>query len=793
MPQPDHKVGASVRRKEDVRLVTGKGNYTDDEWRSNQTFAYFLRSPHAHAKIELIDTDAAQSMPGVIAIITGEELRSRGIGRMPSGWQIKQFDGSPMIDPPHYSLACERVRHVGDPIAVIIAESVNLAKDASEQIVVDYEPLPVVSSSIAAVAQDAPLIWNDARANICADWRVGDANSVEEAFTAADHVVSYNLTNNRLVQNPLEPRSALAEYNESDESFTLTIASQNTHVIRSGLSAYLGISDHSLKVLTKDVGGGFGAKIPLYPEECVVTWIAREILRPVKWTGERADAFQTDAQARDHVTDAELALDSDGNILGLRVSTLANVGAYLYGGSAAIPTHYYGPLLSGPYKIPAISARVRLTFTNTVTLDAYRGAGRPEATYVLERLMDRAAAQIGMDRVELRRRNLIPRHAFPYKTAVGMEYDVGDHFATLDRALKLSNWDSFESRRLSALDKKKYRGIGLSTYVEVAGGLPSNKMAEIGGGSRAESALVRVHPSGSISVYSGSQSTGQGHETAFAQIVSSQLNVPIESVKIIQGNTDLVPFGRGTAASRSLVIGGSAIFESVTKILQKCKLIAARLLETDTANIEFEEGIFSLRGTNRSYTFAEITREAYSGRTLVSEDIEVGLESTTYYDPKGWTFPGGCHICEVEIDPETGVVELVQVVAVDDVGRVVNPMIVEGQIQGGLAQGIGQALYENCIYDTEGQLVTGSFMDYCMPRADDLPFFTVDFQNTPSAHNPLGAKGCAEVGTVGVPPAVINAVVDALGPLGVQDISMPATPSRVWEAIQSAKLNDNIS
>jgi carbon-monoxide dehydrogenase large subunit len=793
MSQPDYKIGTSVRRKEDVRLVTGKGNYIDDEMRPSQTYAYFLRSPHAHAKIEYIEADVARSIPGVIAVITGEELRSRGIDRMPSGWQIKQYDGSPMVDPPHYSLACERVRHVGDPVAVIIAESVNIAKDASEQIAIDYKPLPVISSSITAVATDAPFIWSDAPTNICADWRIGDAKSVEEAFAVADHVVSYNLTNNRLVQNPLEPRGALAEYYESDESFTLTIASQNTHAIRTGLSAYLGIPEHSLKVLTNDVGGGFGAKIPLYPEECVITWVAREICRPVKWTGERTDGFQTDAQARDHVTDAELAIDDEGKILGLRVDTLANVGAYLYGGSAAIPTHYYGPLLSGPYIIPAISARVRLTFTNTVTLDAYRGAGRPEATYVLERLMDRAAAQIGMDRVEFRKRNLIPSDAFPYKTPVGMEYDIGDHFATLDRALKLSNWATFESRRASALSEKKYRGIGLSTYVEVAGGLPSEKMAEIGGGSRAESALVRVHPSGAVSVYSGSQSTGQGHETAFAQIVSSQLSVPIDSVKIIQGNTDIVPFGRGTAASRSLVIGGSAIFESVTKVLQKSKLIAARLLEADPAKIEFEDGVFYLIGTNRSHTFAEIAREAYSGRTRVSEEIEIGLEATTYYDPKGWTFPGGCHICEVEIDPETGVVELVQIVAVDDVGRVVNPMIVEGQIQGGLAQGIGQAIYENCIYDTDGQLVTGSFMDYCMPRADDLPFFTVDFENTLSAHNPLGAKGCAEVGTVGVPPAVINAVVNALAPLGVRDISMPATPSRVWEAIQSAKLNDNIS
>lgn len=776
-------IGASVLRREDARFLTGRGRYVADLAMPHQAHACFLRSPHAHAAILSIDARAARKAEGVLAVHTGQDLLEGNVGSLPCGWAVRQRDGSAMAEPPHYPLAVDRVRHVGDPVAVVIAETPSAARSGTELIEVQYETLPAVTDAAAAAQDGAPQIWPQARNNICTDWEIGDAAAVEAAFRAAAHTVSLRLVNNRLIQNPIEPRAAIAYYDRTTGQHTLYTTSQNPHTVRSTIAAIvLRIPEHFLRVISPDVGGGFGAKIPVYPEEATLSWAAVRLDRPIKWVGERSEGFVTDAQGRDHVTQASLALDAEGRFLALRVTTYANAGAYLYGGSAAIPTHYYAPLLSGVYRIAAIHANVKLVFTNTVTVDAYRGAGRPEATYVVERLVELAARRLRIDRIELRRRNFIPREAFPYRTPLGIEYDTGDHEATLARALELADWNGFPARRAMSMAAGKLRGIGISTYVEIAGGVPSRVLGQLGGrGGRSESALVRVHPSGGVTVFSGSHSHGQGHETAFAQIVCEQLNLPLEMVRVVQGDTDLVPYGRGTAASRSLVLGGSAIVRATERIIEKGGRIAAQMLEAAATDVVFEEGRFRIAGADRSVSFADVARAAYSGHGFPADAIEHGLEASAFYDPLNWTFPGGCHVCELEIDPETGAVLIARVVAVDDVGTVVNPMIVEGQIHGGLAQGIGQALLEGAHYDGAGQLLTGSFMDYCMPKADDLPSFAVETCGTPCLHNPLHAKGCAEVGSVGIPPAIVSAVVDALG---VEHLDMPLTAEKIWRAMR---------
>lgn len=776
-------IGASVLRREDARFLTGRGRYVADLAMPHQAHACFLRSPHAHAAILSIDARAARKAEGVLAVHTGQDLLEGNVGSLPCGWAVRQRDGSAMAEPPHYPLAVDRVRHVGDPVAVVIAETPSAARSGTELIEVQYETLPAVTDAATAALDGAPQIWPQAHNNVCTDWEIGDAAAVEAAFRAAAHTVSLRLVNNRLIQNPIEPRAAIAYYDRTTGQHTLYTTSQNPHTVRSTIAAIvLRIPEHFLRVISPDVGGGFGAKIPVYPEEATLSWAAVRLDRPIKWVGERSEGFVTDAQGRDHVTQAGLALDAEGRFLALRVTTYANAGAYLYGGSAAIPTHYYAPLLSGVYRIAAIHANVKLVFTNTVTVDAYRGAGRPEATYVVERLVELAARRLRIDRIELRRRNFIPREAFPYRTPLGIEYDTGDHEATLARALELADWNGFPARRAMSMAAGKLRGIGISTYVEIAGGVPSRVLGQLGGrGGRSESALVRVHPSGGVTVFSGSHSHGQGHETAFAQIVCEQLNLPLEMVRVVQGDTDLVPYGRGTAASRSLVLGGSAIVRATERIIEKGGRIAAQMLEAAATDVVFEEGRFRIAGADRSVSFADVARAAYSGHGFPADAIEHGLEASAFYDPLNWTFPGGCHVCELEIDPETGAVLIARVVAVDDVGTVVNPMIVEGQIHGGLAQGIGQALLEGAHYDGAGQLLTGSFMDYCMPKADDLPSFAVETCGTPCLHNPLHAKGCAEVGSVGIPPAIVSAVVDALG---VEHLDMPLTAEKIWRAMR---------
>jgi carbon-monoxide dehydrogenase large subunit len=786
---PFEGIGASVRRKEDLRFLSGRGQYTDDINRPGQTHAYMLRSPHAHAAIRSIDTAAAKAMPGVLAIFTGADLAAENVGGIPCGWQIHNKDGSPMAEPMHPALAIGKVRHVGDQVAVVIAETRAQARDAAEAIIVDYDVLPAAATMDQALAAGAPQIHEAAPGNLCYDWHIGDRAVLDAAFAKAHKVVAFETTNNRLVPNAMEPRAAIGDFDPQSGDYTLYTTSQNPHVIRLLMGAFvLNIPESKLRVVAPDVGGGFGSKIYHYAEEAIVTWASAKVKRPVKWTADRTESFISDAHGRDHVTKAELALDAGGKILGLKVHTHANMGAYLSTFAPCVPTYLYATLLSGVYSMPVIYAEVKAVFTNTVPVDAYRGAGRPEATYLLERLMDVAAAEIGLDKVEFRRRNFVPVDGFPYQTPVALQYDSGNYFATLDAALETAGYPGFEARRKEAAARGKLRGIGISTYVEACGIAPSAVVGSLG--ARAglyEVGTIRVHPTGSVTVLTGAHSHGQGHETTFAQLVADRLGVPIANVDIVHGDTAKVPFGMGTYGSRSLAVGGSAMVKAMDKIVAKGKRIAAHLMEAAVEDVEFERGIFRVTGTDKTKTLTDISLAAYVPHNYPIEEIEPGLEETAFYDPKNFTYPGGCHIAEVEIDPETGKVAMVNFTAVDDVGRVINPMIVEGQVQGGVAQGIGQALLESAIYDAHGQLISGSMMDYTMPRADDLAPVSVATHTTLCTHNPLGVKGCGEVGAIGSPPAVINAVVDALRDYGVRHIEMPATPQKIWNIINGGR------
>jgi carbon-monoxide dehydrogenase large subunit len=785
----ENGMGAAVRRKEDYRFLTGNGNYVDDINRPNQVYAYIVRSPVAHARIAGIDAADALAVPGVIAILTGADMAADGVGGLPCGWGIHSKDGSPMVEPGHPPLAAEVVRYVGDQVAVVLAESRAIAKDAGELVAVDYDELPAAANLEAASADGAPLVWADAPGNICYDWEIGDLAATEAAFSSATQVASIDIVNNRLIANAMEPRSAIGEYDSGRDEHTLYTTTQNPHVIRLLMGAFvLGIPEHKLRVIAPDVGGGFGSKIFHYAEEAIVTWAAKKVKRPIKWTAERSESFISDAHGRDHITHAELAMDDNGIFLGLRVSTRANLGAYLSTFGPAVPTYLYATLLAGTYKTPAIYAEVKGMFTNTVPVDAYRGAGRPEASYLLERLVSRAAKVAGLDSIEIRRRNFIQPEDFPYQTPVALEYDTGDYGAAVDKALELGDYDNFARRKDESAKRGKLRGVGISTYIEACGIAPSNVAGALG--ARAglyEAGTVRVNPTGSVTVLTGSHSHGQGHETTFAQLVTEALGVDFDAVEIVHGDTGKVPFGMGTYGSRSAAVGGVALVNALEKIRTKAKKIAAHLLEASEEDIEFKDGQLTIAGTDKTVAFGDVAMAAYVPHNYPLETLEPGLEETAFYDPKNFTFPAGCHICEVEVDPDTGVVEVVRFTAADDFGRVINPMIVEGQVHGGVVQGIGQALYEQCVYDESGQLISGSLMDYCLPRADNIPNFSVTTNVTPCTHNILGVKGCGEAGAIGAPPAVINAVVNALAVYGIDDIAMPATPERVWRAIQSAK------
>jgi carbon-monoxide dehydrogenase large subunit len=785
----ENGIGAAVRRKEDHRFITGRGQYVDDINRPNQLHAYIVRSPVAHAKIGSVDASEALAVPGVVAVLTGADMAADGVGGLPCGWGINNKDGSPMAEPAHPPLASEVVRYVGDQVALVLAESRALAKDAGELVMIDYDELPAVASLEAASADGAPLVWDEAPGNVCFDWEIGDLSATEAAFEKATQVASIDIVNNRLIANAMEPRSAIGEYDAGKDEHTLYTTSQNPHVIRLLMGAFvMGIPEHKLRVIAPDVGGGFGSKIFHYAEEAIVTWAAKRVGRPVKWTADRSESFISDAHGRDHVTRAEMAMDENGIFLGLRVSTRANLGAYLSTFGPSVPTYLYATLLAGTYKTPAIYAEVKGMFTNTVPVDAYRGAGRPEASYLLERLVDRAARVAGLDPIEIRRRNFIKPEDFPYATPVALEYDTGDYDTAVDMALEISAYSDFDARRKASAARGKLRGIGISTYIEACGIAPSNVAGALG--ARAglyEAGTVRVNPTGSVTVLTGSHSHGQGHETTFAQLVTESLGVDFDAVEIVHGDTGKVPFGMGTYGSRSAAVGGVALVNALEKIRTKAKKIAAHLLEASEDDIEFKDGQLTVAGTDKAVSFGDVAMAAYVPHNYPLDELEPGLEETAFYDPKNFTFPAGCHICEVEVDPDTGVVDVVSFAAADDFGRVINPMIVEGQVHGGVVQGIGQALYEQAVYDDDGQLMSGSLMDYCLPKADNVPDFKVTTNVTPCTHNVLGVKGCGEAGAIGAPPAVINAVVDALSEYGVDDIAMPATPQRVWEAMQAAK------
>lgn len=788
MPKDHEGIGASSKRREDVRFLTGAGNYTDDINVNGQAYVHFLRSDMAHGRLTKVDTSEAEGMPGVVRVFTGADFE--GVGGLPCGWCVTDRHGQPMQEPAHPVLAQGKVRHVGDPIAAVVAETAEQARDAAEAIEVDIEDLPAVIDMKAALKDDATKVHDDLSSNLCYDWGFVEENreAVDKAINEAAHVTTLELKNQRLVANPMEPRVAVGDFNRATGEHTLYTTSQNPHVIRLLMGAFvLGIPEHKLRVVAPDVGGGFGSKIFHYAEEAFCTFAAKAVNRPVKWTSSRSEAFISDAHGRDHVTKIELALDKDNNFTAIRTETYANMGAYLSTFAPSVPTWLHGTLMAGNYKTPLIYVNVKAVFTNTVPVDAYRGAGRPEATFQLERVIDKAARELGVDPIALRRQNFVTE--FPYATPVAVEYDTGDYNGTMDVLEKMADLSGFEARRKESEARGKLRGLGLNCYIEACGIAPSQLVGQLG--ARAglyESATVRVNATGGIVVMTGSHSHGQGHETTFPQVIADMIGIDADMVEIEHGDTANTPMGMGTYGSRSIAVGGSAMVRAAEKVINKAKKIAAHLMEASEADIELKDGQFSVAGTDKSVAWGDVTLAAYVPHNYPLDEIEPGLEETAFYDPSNFTYPAGAYACEVELDPETGKVEIKRFAAADDFGNIINPMIVDGQVHGGIGQGIGQALLENCVYDESGQILSASFMDYAMPRADDVPFYDVDHSSqTPCTHNPLGVKGCGEAGAIGSPPAVVNAVIDALHSGGhkVDHIDMPVSPARVWAAMNA--------
>ncbi len=790
----DRLFGKSIKRREDPRFITGRGQYVDDLKLPGMTYAAFVRSPHAHARIKGIDVSQAKSHPGVVAVFTGKDMT--GVNSLPCGWDLRKEKNIPGVVQdlamvPHLPLTSDVARHVGDPVAVVIAESQSAALDGAEKVQVAWEPLPSVTATGKAAASDAPKVHDVPTGNVAFKWALGDATATDAAFKTAAVTVKKRIVNQRLVANAMEPRACVARFDDATGELTLWVTSQNPHVHRLLMCAFvLGIPEHKVRVIAPDVGGGFGSKVFLYNEEVVCSWASRLIKRPIRWTSSRREAYMTDAQGRDHVTDAEVALSKEGKILGLRVKTTANLGAYLSTFAPAVPTFLYGTLLNGVYTIGAIHVEVTGVFTNTTVVDAYRGAGRPEACYVLERIVDAGAAALKMDPAELRRKNFIPKFSGAFQTLVAVSYDSGDYAGAFDKLLSVFDYKKFRAEQEAARKEGRLLGVGFSTYIEACSIAPSKLVGALGAGAGLyESGKVRVHPTGGVTVYTGSHSHGQGHETTFAQLVADELGIPIEQVEIVHGDTGLIPFGMGTYGSRSASVGGTAIKMSLDKIKEKGKRIAAHLLEASPKDMEYVNGQFQVMGVPaKAVPFGAVALTAYVPHNY-PEGLEPGLEETSYYDPSNFCFPFGAHACVVEVEAETGKVKVVRYVAVDDVGNVINPMIVDGMVHGGIAQGVGQALWEGAVYDGDsGQLVTGSMMDYAMPKADMLPMYETDRTVTPTPVNPLGIKGAGETGTIASTPAVVNAVVDALAGLGVDHIeAMPLSAERVWKTIQAAK------
>ena len=780
-------IGSRVERKEDKKFLTGRGRYTADINFANQTYAYFVRSPHARAAISKVDISKASKAPGVVKILTGADLAKDKIGGLIAGWKIVSQDGSDMKVPPHPPLANNTVNYVGDHVAVVIAETINQAKNAADLVRVDYKTLKAVVKT--GDAMNSKPIHAGIDKNLCFDFGLGDKAKTDEAISKADKVIKIDLENNRLIPNAMEPRASIGNYNPSSEDLTLYTTNQNPHLTRLVLSAFCAIQpEHKFRVVAPDVGGGFGSKIYPYAEDAVIAWAAKKIERPVKWVAERTESFLSDCHGRDHITHAELAVSNDGKILALKVETIANLGAYASLFATVTPTYLYAPLILGLYNIPVAFCNVKAVYTNTAPVDAYRGAGRPEATYTIERLIEKTAIEMGIDKAEFRSKNFINK--FPHQQCLVHNIDSGDYSAHLNKALELSDYKNFKNRRAESEKKGKLRGIGFSTYLEACGIAPSAVVMSIGAGVGLwESAEIRFNATGNVSVFTGTHSHGQGHDTTFAQIVSDKLGVPLENIDLVHGDTDKGPFGMGTYGSRSLAVGGTAITKACDKIVEKGKKVAAHMLESKPEEIDFKGGEFVVKNSNKKKTIGEIAFACYLPgqygeiKSPLPAGVEPGLKETAFYDPVNFSFPAGTHICEVEVDKNTGETKVVAYTAVDDFGTVINPMIVEGQVHGGVAQGIGQALYENAHYDESGQLTTASYMDYTMPRADNFPEIKVGFTSTPATSNPLGAKGCGEAGAIAAPPAVMNAVVDAIG----TDISMPATSEKVCNVLQKVK------
>ena len=769
-------IGQPVRRVEDRRFITGHGVYVDDISRPRQAQVFMLRSPHAHARIAAIDTAAALAASGVIAVLTGEDLVRDGIGDIPCLSAITNRDGSRSVLPPHPAIAHGRVRHVGDTVAVVVAESAAVACDAAELIAVDYESLPAVVDTRHALDPGQPQVWDEAPGNLCFDWEVGDGPAVERAMTAARHRISLELVNNRVVVNSMEPRGAVGEYDAGEDAYTLWSSTQGSHFVRNLLAANVfQTPENRIRVVTRDVGGGFGMKLFLYPEHVLVLWAAKKVGRPVKWTPDRSDAFMTDTQGRDNVTRLELALDEGLRFLGLEVTLIANMGAYLSNFAPEIPTASGAVMHSGVYAIPAIHVGVKGVFTNTVPVDAYRGAGRPEAAYAIERLIDYAARQLGVPSQELRRRNFIEPEAMPFQTPLGLNYDSGEFARNMDQALAAADLAGFPGRRAEARARGRYRGLGHAVYIEQSG-FPPDEFAEL-----------RFDPSGTLTVLMGTQSSGQGHQTAYTQLAAERLGVAPEKIRVAQGDTAAISFGRGTGGSRSIPVGGAALAEAADKLIAKGRRIAAHLFEAAEADVEFADGAFAVAGTDRRLGIGDIAQAAFDPARQ-APGVEPGFDESGHFTPPQPTFPNGCHVCEVEIEPETGHIEILRYLVVDDFGTVINPLLLAGQVQGGVAQGVGQAMLERTVFDPEtGQLLTGSLTDYSIARAEDLPQIEFAYNVVPCRTNPLGVKGAGEAGAIGAPPALVNAVVDALAELGIEHLDMPLTPERVWSAIRSAE------
>jgi len=776
--------GASVKRREDPRLLTGRGRFTDDIQLPGTVYAVFVRSPYAHARIKNVDVSKALQA-GALAALSGKDLEGK-VGPVPCAWVITNAD----IKVPKYRpLAVDKVRYVGDPVAVVVAETPEKAHDCAKLVEVEYEPLPAVVNQEEAVKEGAPLLYDDVPRNIAFTWKI-EGGDLEKAFKEADIVVEQRLVNQRLQPTAIETRGVLASYDPATETITVWITSQNPHIHRFLLSVMTGIPEHRIRVIATDVGGGFGSKIHVYGAEAVITYLAKMLGKPVKWMETRWENYTATIHGRDHIQYVKLAAKKDGKILGLDVKSYANLGAYLSTAAPGIPTWLFGLMLSGPYKIPAIRCEVVGVLTNTAPVDAYRGAGRPEATYLLERMVDILARRLGMDPADVRRVNFIEKEAFPYQTPVVVMYDSGDYLTAFNKALERIGYQEFRRQQQELRRAGRLLGIGISSYVEICGLGPSRAVRSTGFGLGLwESATVRVHPSGKVTVYTGGNPHGQGEETTFAQIVADRLGVPFEDVEVIHGDTGMIPFGMGTYGSRTTPVAGGAIAQACNKIIEKGRKIAAHMLEISERDVDYTPGVYSVRGLpEKRVTIQQVALAAYAaGAGELPEGLEPGLESTTFYDPENFTFPFGTHVCTVEVDPETFQVKILRYVAVDDCGRRINPMIVEGQIHGGIVQGIAQALMEHAVYDQNGNLLTATLNDYAVPTSFEVPDIETDETVTPSPHNPLGVKGVGETGTIAATPAVVNAVIDALSHLGIEHIDMPLTPSRIWEAVQKTK------